>query len=116
MFTIPRPDEMLKSTELSSGFGRRLPCYNIKECVIIVKEENASAIAKISHDHEENSSPKHSQHSTHCGGKNRRKHKLTLEELKKKSPPGYKRFHAAVGSQDLDEETALQLWVDIFKP
>ena len=41
--------------------------------------------------------------------------KLTLEELKKLSPPGYKEFEAAVGSRDLDEETALQLWEDIFK-
>ena len=41
--------------------------------------------------------------------------KLTLEELMKLSPPGYKEFEAAVGSKDLNEETALQLWEDIFK-
>ena len=40
---------------------------------------------------------------------------MTLEELKKLSPLGYKEFEAAVGSRDLDEETALQLWEDIFK-
>ena len=40
---------------------------------------------------------------------------MTLEELKKLSPPGYKEFEAAVGSKDLNEETALQLWEDIFK-
>ena len=41
---------------------------------------------------------------------------MTLAELKKLSPPGYKEFEAAVGSKDLDEQTALQLWEDIFKP
>ena len=74
MFTIPCPDEVFISTELSSGFGQRLPCYNIDKCVIKVKEENASAIAKISYDYEESSSsetPKDSQHLTRCGGENR---------------------------------------------
>ena len=120
MFTIPCPDEVFISTELSSGFGRRLPCYNTDQCVIMVKEESAPDIAKITHDPVENSSqPKareHVQNSPHSSYKSSGEHKWTLEELKKKSPPGYKKFEAALGSQDLDEKTALQLWEDIFKP
>ena len=53
--------------------------------------------------------------SVACEGNQGEKKKLTLEELKKLSPPGYKEFEAAVGSKDLDEKTALQLWEDIFK-
>ena len=86
MFTIPCPDEMFISTELSSGFGRRLPCYNTDQCVIIVKKENASGIAKITDGHEEYSLPKHRQHSVPLGCEGKDKHKLTLEELKKKFP------------------------------
>ena len=116
MFTIPCPDEMFISTELSSGFGRRLPCYNTDQCVIIVKKENASGIAKITDGHEEYSLPKHRQHSVPLGCEGKDKHKLTLEELKKKFPPEYKKFEAVLRSQALDEETALQLWEDVFKP
>ena len=49
-----------------------------------------------------------------CG--NIQKKKLTLKQLQMQSPPGYKKLEAALGSQDLDEELALQLWEDIFKP
>ena len=107
MFTIPCPEEVFITTELSSGFGRRLPCYNTNRCVIVVKE-----------DEREENSPKEetfSQQSAH-GDENGAKKNLTLEELKRMSPPGYQKFEAAVGSKGLDEETALQLWEDIFKP
>ena len=33
----------------------------------------------------------------------------------KKSPPGCKKFEAALGSKDLAEETALQLWEGHFQ-
>ena len=49
-------------------------------------------------------------------GLGNRKVKLTLKELHAKRPPGYKKFQAAVGWRNLDEETALNLWEDIFKP
>ena len=44
------------------------------------------------------------------------KEKLSLEELKKTSPPAFQEFEAALASQELDEEIALLLWEDIFKP
>ena len=44
------------------------------------------------------------------------KKKLSLAELKKISPPGFQEFEAAIAWQKLDEETALLLWEDIFKP
>ena len=53
---------------------------------------------------------------TQIGRGSKQRKKLTLKELKMKSPPGYKKFEAALGSQDLDEELALRLWEDIFKP
>ena len=40
MFTIPCPEEVVISTELSRGLGRRLPCYNTSKCAIVVKKEN----------------------------------------------------------------------------
>ena len=44
------------------------------------------------------------------------KKKLSLAELKKISPPGFQEFEAAIAWQELDEETALLLWENIFKP
>ena len=47
---------------------------------------------------------------------NQAKKKLSLEDLKRTSPPGFKEFEAAVALKELDEELALLLWEDIFKP
>ena len=44
MLIIPCPKEVSVSTELNSGLGRRLPCYDINESVIIVKDEEKSPI------------------------------------------------------------------------
>ena len=44
------------------------------------------------------------------------KKKLSLEELKTARPPGYAEFEAAVKLEELEEEIALLLWEDIFKP
>lgn len=120
MLTIPCPEEMFVSTELSSGFGRRLPCYDTDQCVIIVKEENGSrGKAEITDERKEGLSTElleHSQHSVQPGSESKGKQKLRLEELKKKAPPGYKQFEfeAALRSLDVDEETALELWEDLF--
>ena len=42
--------------------------------------------------------------------------KMTLADLKQKNPPGFKKFQETVDSQMLNEEVALKLWEDIFKP
>ena len=47
MFTIPCPEEVDISTELSSGLGRRLPCYNTSQCAIVVKKENRADMPEI---------------------------------------------------------------------
>lgn len=44
------------------------------------------------------------------------KKRKSLSELKMESPPGFKYFEFKVDLQALDEETALELWEDIFKP
>ena len=48
-------------------------------------------------------------------GKERLKRK-TLKELQKECPPGFRKFELEVGWQSIDEEIALQLWEDVFKP
>ena len=40
----------------------------------------------------------------------------TLKELQIESPPGFKKFELEVQWQTIDEEIALQLWEDVFKP
>lgn len=117
MFTIPCPDEVIMTSEISSGLGRRVPCSNTDQCVIVVRK-NKSAIADTADEHEEiaTNQETHSKQTVEQGDRQCGRQKVTLEELKRTSSPGYKRFEAAIGSQDLDEETALLLWEDIFKP
>ena len=40
----------------------------------------------------------------------------TLKELQKECPPGFRKFEMEVGLESIDEEIALQLWEDVFKP
>ena len=40
----------------------------------------------------------------------------TLKELQLESPPGFKKFEIEVNLETIDEEIALQLWEDVFKP
>ena len=39
MFSRPCPEDVNICTELSSGLGRRLPCYSTNQHIIIVREE-----------------------------------------------------------------------------
>ena len=122
MFTIPYLEEVVITTELSRGLGRRLSCYSMSQTVIVVKQESRAdipEIPEITRKRQQKSSTRNessSGQSVACEENQGKKKKLTLAELKKLSPPGYKEFEAAVGSKDLDEQTALQLWEDIFKP
>ena len=105
MLTIPFPEGMFASTELSSGFGRGLPCYSTDQCVIILKKENASREkAEITDERKEGLSTESlepSKHSVQPGSESKDKQKLRLEELKKKAPPGYKQFETALRSLDV---------------
>lgn len=40
----------------------------------------------------------------------------SLKELQLESPPGFKKFEIEVNLETIDEEIALQLWEDVFKP
>ena len=40
----------------------------------------------------------------------------TLQELHMEPPPGFRKFEAEVDWKTIDEEIALQLWEDVFKP
>ena len=46
----------------------------------------------------------------------RRSAKTTLRELQRDPPPGFRRFESEVAWQTIDEEIALQIWEDVFKP
>ena len=101
-------------TEIFRGFGRKSAYFNTsKGC-----EEKITQIADTNGQEgmtswtKAQSSPQTFQPSP----KIQSKKKLSLEELKKTSPPGFQGFEAAFASKKLDEETALLLWEDIFKP
>ena len=40
----------------------------------------------------------------------------SLAELQIECPPGFKKFELEVNWQTIDEEIALQLWEDVYKP
>ena len=40
----------------------------------------------------------------------------SLKELQLESPPGFKKFEIEINLETIDEEIALQLWEDVFKP
>ena len=42
--------------------------------------------------------------------------KKTMRELQKECPPGFAKFELEVQWQTMDEDIALQLWEDVFKP
>ena len=116
MFTIPCPEEVFISTELSSGLGRRLPCYSTPYSAVIMREENSLALLDEQQETSSaNDANKYDRNYPAHQDESKEKHRLILEELKRQSPPGYEEFEAAVGSKGLDDETALQLWEDIFK-
>ena len=40
----------------------------------------------------------------------------TLQELQKEGPPGFRKFELEVNWQTIDEDIALQLWEEVYKP
>ena len=40
----------------------------------------------------------------------------TLQELQEEGPPGFRKFELEVKWQTIDEDIALQLWEDVYKP
>lgn len=100
-------------TEIFRGFGRKSPYFNTSEGSV----QKISQIADINGHvgtswKKAHSSPQSFQPRCEIQPKKM----LSLEELKKTSPPGFEEFEAAFASTELDEETALLLWEDIFKP
>ena len=110
------------STELMRGSGRRLPfCINTQdgnEVMVVIENKRRSPATEISEQREVASkSPNEIPHLTQNGLENKKERKkLTLKQLQEKRPPGYKQFEASLGLQELDDELALKLWEDFFKP
>lgn len=40
----------------------------------------------------------------------------TLQELQKEGPPGFRKFELEIKWQTIDEDIALQLWEEVYKP
>lgn len=112
MLIIPRPNEVTISTEFTRGLGRRLPCYDLSENVIIVKAEGKSITAGTGSSDEGSLQLKEKSERglmTPVDKNPPAERKETLMELRKRRPSGFKEFEIALGSQDLEEEVALQL-------
>lgn len=112
MLIIPRPNEVTISTEFTRGLGRRLPCYDLSENVIIVKAEGKSISAGTGGSDEGSLQLKEKSERglmTPVDKNPPAERKETLMELRKRRSSGFKEFEIALGSQDLEEEVALQL-------
>ena len=89
------------------GSSKHWNDHNANSCFLIVKESGNSYV--IGKDQFEKKTDQ-----GHNG--ERGETELTLKDLKKARPPGFRKFETSLGSVKLDEELALQLWEDIFKP
>ena len=54
-------------------------------------------------------------YNTRSGAEVTLKRKI-LQELQKEGPPGFRKFELEVKWQTIDEDIALQLWEDVYKP
>ena len=54
--------------------------------------------------------------TTEPGKEDQPKKKKTLQELHMDPPSGFRKFESEVDWQNMDEDIALQLWEDVFKP
>ena len=118
MSVIPYP-KRTPSAKKVRCFGRKSHCKNSTEGSVRANaiDNKRSHIADSDGREDNVGTEVHpAQHSKQPRDKNQAKKKLSLEDLKRISPPGYKEFEAAVTLKDLDEEIALKLWEDIFKP
>ena len=95
------------SEEKLFGSSKHWNDHNVNSCFLIVKESGNSYV--VGKDQFEKKTDQ-----GHNG--ERGETELTLKDLKKARPPGFRKFETSLGSVKLDDELALQLWEDIFKP
>ena len=50
------------------------------------------------------------------GGEEANMKRKTLQELHMDPPPAFRKFESEVDWQNMDQDIALQLWEDVFKP
>jgi len=60
--------------------------------------------------------PKPGKETDQLGKEEPNMKKNTLQELHMEPPPGFRKFESEVDWQNMDEDIALQLWEDVFKP
>ena len=109
-----RAHEKISLSDRSSKMPRFLK--KLFRCKKGNEEHNEKRSDITNSDEYEDISGKTVQKILQARGDNQFQKKLSLEELKKMSPPGYQEFEAAVALNELNEDIALLLWEDIFKP
>lgn len=100
LFDTPSEEKLFGSSKLWND-------HKTNSCFLIVKESGKSYV--VGKDQFEKKTDQ-----GHNG--ERGETELTLKDLKKARPPGFRKFETSLGSVNLDEQLALQLWEDIFKP
>ncbi len=117
MFVCPKRSVKGQESEKVRSFAQWSLFYKTSKGSVRENEEKTSYIDDID-GHESNLEKEahQTQHSQQPEYKNQSKKKMSLEDLKRTSPPGFEEFETAVALKELDEEIALLLWEDIFKP
>ncbi len=116
---IPCPNRTLKGQMSGKvrSFARWSLFYKTTKGIVIEKVGKRSHIGDTNEQEGNSEKEAHqTQHSQQPENKNQPKKRMSLEDLKRTSPPGFEEFETAVALKELDEEIALLLWEDIFKP
>ena len=112
MRTIASDQEFLGPSQKRNGLNKQSSVHETSGRFIVVEEGGNSYLVEKEESQEEDRDLRTNQN--HSGDDSQAV--LTLEDLKRRRPPGFQKFEASLASLDLDEEIALELWEDIFKP
>ena len=111
MRTIASDQEFLGPSQKRNNFNKQSSVHKTNGRFIVVEEGGNSYLVEkeeCQEDRDLRTNQKRSGDDSQAV--------LTLEDLKRRRPPGFQKFEASLASLDLDEEIALELWEDIFKP
>ena len=112
MRTIASDQEFLGPSQKRNGLNKQSSVHETSGRFIVVEEGGNSYLVEKEESQEEDRDLRTNQN--HSGDDSQAV--LTLEDLKTRRPPGFQKFEASLASLDLDDEIALRLWEDIFKP
>lgn len=112
MRTIASDQEFLGPSQKRNGLNKQSSVHETSGRFIVVEEGGNSYLVEKEESQEEDRDLRTNQKRSGDDSQA----VLTLEDLKRRRPPGFQKFEASLASLDLDDEIALQLWEDIFKP